>query len=224
VPSEFEVVTTTLGRSSSTPRAAFTSATLSLDIGLWKLRTLVERLDLVVDAGSDRSPAGVEDRRSPYGSRPTLELVSQAEDHYLEHKQTLLYDMRTEQANPKLEDAAMDRICGFSNAGGGTLVIGVKDRNGVVTGLVPDLKLTRDADALVNRLSQKLKNEVPSIAPMVRTTLDPVGTETVLRIDVPPGDTPLFIKERFMVRINNTTQELTGQPLLGYISSRFGPT
>jgi predicted HTH transcriptional regulator len=150
--------------------------------------------------------------------------VTAAEDHYLEHKQTLRYDVHTKQANPKLENSVMDRVCGFWNADGGTLLIGVEDRTGVVTGLGPDLKLVPDLDSLLNRLSQKLQNDVPSIAPFVRITPEPVGTEMVLRIDIPAGDGQLFLNDRFMVRVNNTTQELKGQSQLDYIRSRFGRT
>jgi hypothetical protein len=144
--------------------------------------------------------------------------------YWLEHKQTLRYDMRAKQANPKLEDAVMDRICGFWNADGGTLLVGVEDRTGRVTGLGPDLKLVRDLYALLNRLSQRLRNDLPSLAPFVRITPDPVGSEMVLRIGVPAGDRPLFWKDRLMARVNNTTQELKGESQLDYIRSRFGPT
>ena len=167
------------------------------------------------------APAPPAPRLSPYGNRPTLELATMAEDHYLEHKQTLRYDVRTKQANPALEDAVIDRICGFWNADGGTLLIGVEDRSGHVTGLGPDLKLVKDEDALINRLNQRLLSEVRLIAPFVRITTDPVGDEQVLRIDVPVGDNPVFRDDWFFVRMNNSTPELKGQPLQDYIQSRF---
>jgi predicted HTH transcriptional regulator len=196
-------------------------------MGLWELRGLVKRLPLAVEPQTPlRAIPTVPspERRSPYGARPTAELVTVPEDGFLEQKQTLLYDMRTKQANQKLQDAVMDRICGFWNAKGGTLLIGVEDRTGVVTGLGPDLKLARDLDDLCNRLSQKLRNDLPSIAPFVRSIAEPVGAELVLRIDVPAGDRPLYLNDRLMVRINNTTQELKGQSQLDYIRSRFDRT
>jgi hypothetical protein len=225
IPLEFDAVTFTTEH--STPRFTFPYRKSTLDRGLWELRDLVKRLPLAVEPEAFRReipPVPSPDRRSPYGPRPTAELVTAAEDHFLEHKQTLRYDVRTKQANPKLEDAVIDRICGFWNADGGTLLIGVEDRTGLVTGLWLDLKLVQDLDALLNRLSQRLRTDVPSIAPFVRITPDPVGTEMVLRIDVPAGDRPLFSKDRLMVRINNTTQELKGESHLDYIRSRFGRT
>lgn len=116
----------------------------------------VKRLPLAVEPQAlprDVRPVLSTDCASPYGTRPTADLVTSAEDHYLEHKQTLRYDVHTKQANPKLEDSVMDRVCGFWNADGGTLIIGVEDRTGLVTGLGPDLKLVSDLDALVNHLS-----------------------------------------------------------------------
>jgi hypothetical protein len=225
VPREFDAVAFTTER--STPRFTFPYRKSTLERGLWELRDLVKRLPLAVEPEAfrrDIPPVPSPDRRSPYGTRPTAELVTAAEDHCLEHKQTLRYDVRTKQANPKLEDAVIDRICGFWNADGGTLIVGVEDRTGLVTGLGPDLKLVRDLDALLNHLSQRLRNGVPSIAPFVRITPDPGGTEMVLRIDVPAGDRPLFWEDRLMVRVNNTTQELKGEPQLDYIRSRFGRT
>lgn len=46
----------------------------------------------------------------------------------------------------------------------------------------------------------------------------------VLRIDVLAGDRPLFLNDRLMVRVTNTTQELKGQSQLDYIRSRFART
>lgn len=223
IPLEFEAFTLT--GEHSTPRFTFPYRQATLHQGLWELQALVKRLPLAVEPQAlprDVPPVHSTDRTSPYGTRPTADLVTAAEDHYLEHKQTLLYDVHTKQANPKLEASVMDRVCGFWNADGGTLIIGVEDRTGLVTGLGLDLKLVSDLDALLNHLSQKLRNEVPSIAPFVRITPEPVGTETVLRIDVLAGDRPLFLNDRMMVRVNNTTQELKGQSQLDYIRSRFG--
>jgi hypothetical protein len=223
IPLEFDAVTFTTDHSA--PRFTFPYRKMSLERGLWELRDLEKRLPLAVEPEASRRDTPVvasESRTIPYGSRSTTELVTAAEDHFLEHKQTLRYDVRTKQANPKLEDAVMERICGFWNADGGTLLIGVEDRTGLVTGLASDLKLVQDLDALLNRLSQRLRNDVPSIAPFVRVKPDSVAEELVLRIDIPAGDRAVFCNDRLMVRINNTTQELKGQSQLDYIRSRFG--
>jgi hypothetical protein len=50
-----------------------------------------------------------------------------------------------------------------------------------------------------------------------------VSASSVLRIEVPAGDRPLFSEDRLMVRVNNPTQ-LRGQSQLDYIRSRFGRT
>lgn len=145
-------------------------------------------------------------RTSPYSDREAADLATAAEDHFLEHKQTLLWDMKTKQLNAELQQSVIDRICGFWNAAGGTLLIGVADRTGEITGLDCDLKLVPDTDALVNRLSTKLHDLVPSIAPLVRIAPIQIGDKEILRIDVPPGDgAAVFLKERFLVRVNNST-------------------
>jgi hypothetical protein len=92
--------------------------------------------------------------------------------------------------------------------------------------LGPDLRLLNgkdaDADGLINRFNQRLRREVPSIAPFLRIFPEPVGDEEVLRINVPPGDKEVFRDERFYLRINNSTSELKGQSALDYIRSHFG--
>ncbi len=102
VPSEFEFTTRTIERSS--PRLTFPGAKSDLDLGLWKLHQLVERLPLSCEPQAlrrDIPSAPSPDRQSPYETRPTAELVTSAEDHFLEHKQTLRYDVHTKQVNPK---------------------------------------------------------------------------------------------------------------------------
>jgi hypothetical protein len=223
IPFEFDAVT--MSGEHSTPYFTFPYRRSALERGLRVLCDLEERLPMAIEpevTGSDVSLAPSLARGGPYGARPTAELAAAAEDHFLEHKETLRFDVRTKQPNPMLEDAAMDRVCGFWNAEGGTLLIGVEDRTGRVTGLGRDLKLVSDVDELVNRVSQRLRNDVPSIAPFVRVTSDPVGAELVLRMEVPAGDRPQFRNDRLLVRINNTTQELKGQAQLDYIRSRFG--
>jgi len=159
--------------------------------------------------------------QNPYETVSAGVLATQPEDRFLEHKETLKYDVRQKQANPGLFDAVIDRICGFWNGGGGTVLIGVQDRTGTVTGLERDLKLFKDVDAMVGQVTNRLRNEVPTISGFVRIAPEKVGDKQVLRIDTPAGNHPVYRSGRFLLRMNNSTSELEGPSVVPYIASRF---
>ena len=86
MPDEFDAVTFTIERSS--PRFTFPTRIRTLERGLLELRDLVERLPLAIEpevTRRDIPDIPSRDSRSPYGTRPTAELVTEPEDHFLEH-------------------------------------------------------------------------------------------------------------------------------------------
>jgi hypothetical protein len=157
----------------------------------------------------------------PNSERSAAELARLPESKFLEFKQTFAFNVHTRQKDNGLSDAVLDRICSFWNTDGGTLLVGVKDRTGVIVGLDDDFKLFKDADRLVKDISDRLHREMAAAAPAIDVRTEEVDGKPVLRIDVPPGDAPLFRRDRFFVRDNNTTQELKGEPLLAYLRHRW---
>jgi Putative DNA-binding domain len=164
-----------------------------------------------------RRPGGI----GPYGERSAAELATLPESKFLEHKQTFAFNIRSRQKDNALSDAVLDRICSFWNTEGGTLLVGVEDRTGVVVGLDDDLKLFKDCDGLVSHISQRLHQDVAAAAPSIEVRVEEAGGKPVLRIDVPPGNAPLFRRDRFFVRDNNTTHELKGEALQAYLRRRW---
>ncbi|MDA8046711.1 MAG: ATP-binding protein [Actinomycetota bacterium] len=157
----------------------------------------------------------------PYEKISAAVLATQPEDRFLEHKETLKYDIHRKQANPALFDAVIDRICGFWNGGGGTVLIGVQDRTGTVAGLERDLKLFKDLDAMVLQVTNRLHNEVPTMSGFVRVAPESIGDKQVLRVDTPAGNHPVYRSGRFLLRMNNSTSELEAPSVVPYIASRF---
>lgn len=159
--------------------------------------------------------------QSPYSDWPAAELAVLPESKFLEHKQTFLYDIHTKQKNPALSDSVMERVCSFWNTDGGTLLVGVEDRTGRVTGISYDLKFFNDHDGLVKSISDQLHRDAPMAAPSITVRTEEASGETLLRIDVPAGNGPLYRRDRFFVRVNNTTQELKGEKIHQYVKHRW---
>jgi hypothetical protein len=170
------------------------------------------------------SPAAADHRgRGPHAERSACELAKLPESKSLEHKQTFAFNIHTKKKDPTLSDAVMDRICSFWNTEGGTLLVGVEDRTGLIVGLEGDLSLFRDLDSLVNHISQRLQQDVPAAAPFIDVQVEEADGTPLLRFDIPAGDRPLFRRDRFFVRVNNSTHELKGETLQGYLQSRWPP-
>ena len=109
----------------------------------WKLdnyeRFLAERREMLADAINEF----IQSFDTPDGPEETsLEsLIEKGENHRIDFKETLLYDVYQDQANKELKKTAVKEIASFANAEGGTLIIGVDDDK-KTKGLERDLKLT----------------------------------------------------------------------------------
>ena len=115
----------------------------------------------------------------------------------------------------------MDRICSFWNTEGGTLLVGVEDRTGRIVGVSDDVKIFKDYDGLVKSVSDRLHQDVAVAAPSITVRTEEASGETLLRIDVPAGDVAVYRRDRFFVRVNNTTQELKGENIQQYLKRRW---
>lgn len=166
-------------------------------------------------------PAAHASTRSPYSERTAGELAMLPENKFLEHKQTFSYNIHTKQKDAKLSDAVLDRVCSFWNTEGGTLLIGVEDRTCRIVGIGDDLKIFKDHDGLVKSISDQLHQDAAAAAPSITVRIEEASGESLLRIDVPSGDVALYRRDRFFVRVNNTTQELKGEKLQQYVKRRW---
>src|SRR6185437_15731293 len=132
--------------------------------------------------------AGLRPPVAPYANRRAADLAMLPEDKFLEHKHAFAFSASHNQKVTKLSDDILNCICGFWNAEGGTVLVGVEDRSGRIVGLDGDIKLFRDLDGLVNHVSSKVHQDMTAIAPFVDIKVEQACGKPVLRIDVPAGD------------------------------------
>ena len=129
---------------------------------------------------------------SYWRSNPIVELIGHGENHTLEFKETLQYNIHTSQADANILHSSLKTIAGFLNADGGTLLIGVSD-TGDIKGLARDLSvLGRNADN--DKFELKIRNCIsgqnsrfrPAAAGHVGITFEELSEGTVCRVDVQP--------------------------------------
>ena len=104
-------------------------------------------------------------------------------------------------------------ICGFANAQGGKLVIGVDDGGNTV------------GVANANRLLEDIPNKIVSLLGIVANVnlVSRHGHDTV-EIDVAPSNVPISLRGVYHYRSGATKQELTGTALQHFILKKMGRT
>jgi len=110
-------------------------------------------------------------------------------------------------------DEYLKWICGFANAGGGKLYIGIDDK-GTVTGIDNHNKLLED-------LPNKFRDILGVYAEVNLLSED---GKHFLEIIVPRFDVPISVRGKYYVRTGSTLQELKGPALNEFILKRTGKT
>ena len=146
---------------------------------------------------------------------PSRELISGDETFAVEFKSTARWNVREHAKDKRMEDAVVKTIAGFLNTDGGTLFIGVDDERRPI-GLEHDTALVKppSVDGLVNWLTTHLANALTHAAVMrTRARIEDVDAVEICRVDVAPSSRPVTARmsdkrEKFWVRMNNSTREL----------------
>ena len=110
-------------------------------------------------------------------------------------------------------DEYLKWICGFANASGGTLFIGIDD-TGTVTGI-------DNHHELLEQLPNKFRDILGVYA---EVNLQIENEKYFLEIIIPRFDVPISIRGKFYVRTGSTLQELKGPALNEFILKRTGKT
>jgi hypothetical protein len=159
------------------------------------------------------------------------EVIMAGESKVVEFKSTGRKNLRTGLKDPLMEWSIVKSLAGFMNSHGGTLVVGVAD-DGTVLGIEEDYEFLRKADAdgwelwLTDLLSTTLGKAAAADS---RVSLADFDGRTVARVDVGAAAKPIFAssmkngdrREAFLVRINNSTHELSGQAAHDYQRTRW---
>ena len=162
-----------------------------------------------------------------------FEMITAGENNLVEFKTTLRCDIKTGSVNKHLEQMILKTIAAFSNAQGGTLIMGITDEQEII-GLEQDYQTfkngTKDEFELHIR---NLTNNAYGVE-FSSNNLDisfPICEDTeICVIEIKPWNTALYTmvkdsngvkSEKFYLRNGNSSPELPTSELASYINSRF---
>jgi len=110
-------------------------------------------------------------------------------------------------------DEYLKWVCGFANAGGGKLLIGVDD-NGIYRGVL-------NYKELLETLPNKIRD---TMGIQAAVQLKAKGKIFCIEIDVMAYDTPISFKGKYYMRNGSTLQELNGTSLYEFLLKKTGKT
>ena len=167
------------------------------------------------------------DESSPSSNLLLDDLLSRGESQLVEFKSTVRFNAHIGGVDKRLEHVIVKSVCGFLNADGGTLLIGVDD-DGRVLGLEEDMRTMsrpgRDTYELHLRQLLDANLSTPT-AGLVSIRFEGGEPREVCLVSVSPSAKPVFAKpeqgrgqapSEFWVRIGNATKQLAGQKMMDY--------
>lgn len=173
-----------------------------------------------------------EDRTEPRPKNRVADLITLGESQTVEFKSTARWNVHTSQADKKMERVIAKTVCGFLNAEGGTLLIGVDDA-GQVLGLEADLSTLGSKgnhDGYELFLRQLLDSTLSiTTAGLLRISFETVDGRDVCVVSTAASGKPVFAKPdagnaatEFWVRIGNATKQLHGDDMIQYRDDHWG--
>lgn len=162
-----------------------------------------------------------------------FEIISAGENNLVEFKTTLRYDMNMGGVNKKLEHAILKTIAAFSNAQGGTLIMGVSDDMEII-GLDHDFQTlkngTKDEFELHLRNLTNKAYGVDFSSNNIDVSFPIVEDNEICVIEIKPWYRPLYTEltdnngvksVKFFLRNGNSSRPLPTSEIAGYINTRF---
>ena len=161
------------------------------------------------------------------------ELIKAGENSLVEFKTTLRHDMKTGMVNKKLEEVILKTIAAFSNAQGGTLIMGVSDDLEII-GLENDYKSlkngTKDEFELHLRNLTNSAYSVEFSSDCLNVSFPIVDDTEICIVEIKSWHKPLYTTmsdkngvktEKFYLRNGNSSPELPISEVASYVSQRF---
>ncbi len=161
------------------------------------------------------------------------EMIQNGENHHVEFKTTLRYDMREGRVNKTLEDVILKTIAAFSNGQGGTLIMGVTDDMEII-GLDNDYNTFKDGSKDEFELHlRNLVNKTYGVefaANNLYITFPVVDDNEICVLEIKAGNNPLYTEivdnhgiksEKFYLRSGNSSPALPTREIARYVRSRF---
>jgi hypothetical protein len=197
------------------------------------LRQIEEATGKPVNRPADGSGSPFADMEADQAAvnKRIADVIAAGESKVVEFKSTGRKNLRTGEKDPLIEWNVVKSLAGFMNGHGGTLLVGIAD-DGAAVGIEEDFRFLRkqDADGWELWLTDLLTTALGKVAASdVLVTIGDVDGHAVARIDVGPAARPVFAtvakggekRQAFLVRINNSTQEMTGQDAHDYQRARW---
>ncbi|MBR8536669.1 ATP-binding protein [Carboxylicivirga sediminis] len=152
-------------------------------------------------------------------------LITEGENEEVEFKSSLRYDYHQVKSNKNLEHEVLKAICGFLNAEGGKLLIGVSDY-GEILGLSNDYWTLKkmNKDGFEQRLILIISNTIgKKYCKQVHITFAHVDDKEICIIHIEKSKQPAFLKENnrtiFYLRTGNLTNPLTTKEAVEYLQN-----
>ncbi len=194
---------------------------------------LERRRGLIAEVVRDGFNTLWDDQSSPEPADGVVELLQVGESQTVEFKSTARWNLRARRPDKRIEHSITKTVCGFLNAQGGKLLIGVDDAAAVL-GLDADLQTLSskpDRDGYELFLRQLLDNglSVPT-AGIVNISFERVRDADVCIVSASSSGRPVFAKPHeggtspteFWVRTGNATKQLHGDDMLDYQANHWG--
>lgn len=153
----------------------------------------------------------------------TASLIESGESDFVEFKSTMRYNLYTKKFDKEIEHAVLKTIAGFLNTNGGTLIIGVDDKKGIL-GL--DNDKFKDDDHMLLHLTQIIQEKINTEhSRFIQGNIEHSNGNKILRVDVKPASTPAYVahnNEEFLyVRTGPSTSALKASEIFNFIQTRF---
>lgn len=171
--------------------------------------------------------------RKEYVPATAEDLIAAGESQTTEFKSSGRWNVHTNKYDPKLGQILVKAVCGFLNAEGGVLFIGVDD-DGQVLGIEDDfstLGTKQNTDGYELFLRQLLDDNLSApTASTVRIRFPEVAGKAVCQVTVAASGRPVLAKpakggadaSEFWVRVGNATKQLHGDDLMKYQKEHWG--
>jgi hypothetical protein len=208
------------------------------DESLWKLENFelfLQKRRSMIAAGLNSFLEGITATQESVANITVEDLISEGESNALEFKSSLRWSYETNQIDTKLETVILKSISAFSNADGGTLMIGVSDE-GKVLGLDYDYQSLNGGSGGKDELELHLRNLINKsfgkvfAATGISTSFPIINDNEICNIEIAPGEKPLYLEtcdnngrkiKKFYVRSGNSSQELDLSEVSDYVNSHF---
>lgn len=197
-----------------------------------RFERLIKQIEAAMGKPVNRSADGSENpfADAELASQAVESLIAAGESKVVEFKASGRLNLHTGDKDANVEWGVIKSVAGFMNASGGTLLVGVTDAS-EVCGIEADYPFLKkpDTDGWGLWFTDAMTTAIGrAAAAEIDLAFSEIDGRTIARIDVGPAATPVFAKrpksdgkELYLVRINSSTQELSGSDLLDHQKHRW---